>query len=110
MTELAKAITGWSVPAPQDFERGAPVRAFMFRANAHEGGSRVVMGKRYAEDGLAQGQAVLADLAVHPATARHVSWKIARHLVSDERRRRWWRRWQEPGSLPAATWRRYMPR
>lgn len=84
VTELAKAITGWSVPAPQDFERGAPVRAFMFRANAHEGGSRVVMGKRYAEDGLAQGQAVLADLAVHPATARHVSWKIARHLVSDE--------------------------
>lgn len=53
VTELAKAITGWSVPAPQDFERGAPVRAFMFRANAHEGGSRVVMGKRYAEDGLA---------------------------------------------------------
>ncbi|MFV3094081.1 DUF1800 family protein, partial [Pseudomonas sp. GW6] len=32
VTELAKAITGWSVPAPQDFERGAPVRAFMFRA------------------------------------------------------------------------------
>ena len=58
-------------------QRGAPVRAFMFRANAHEGGSRVVMGKRYAEDGLAGPSWPI----VHPATARHVSWKIARHLV-----------------------------
>jgi uncharacterized protein (DUF1800 family) len=83
VTELAKAITGWGVPMPQDFERGAPGSAFLFRANAHEGGARTVMGKRYAEGGMAQGKAVLADLAVHPATARHVSSKIARHLVSD---------------------------
>lgn len=56
----------------------------MFRVNAHEAGPRTVMGRRYAEAGVAQGQAILAALAVHPATARHVSTKIARHLISDE--------------------------
>lgn len=43
----------------------------------------MVMGKRYAQPGMAQGRAILADLAVHPATARHVSGKIARHLIRD---------------------------
>jgi len=83
VTEFAKAITGWGVPMPQDFQRGAPDSAFAFRANAHEAGARTVMGRRYAEAGVAQGRAILADLAVHPATARHVSTKIARHLISD---------------------------
>ncbi|SEL79897.1 Uncharacterized conserved protein, DUF1800 family [Pseudoxanthomonas sp. GM95] len=83
VTEFAKAITGWGVPMPQDFKKGTATSAFLFRPNAHEGGARTVMGKRYAEAGLGQGKAVLADLAVHPATARHVSTKIARHLISD---------------------------
>jgi uncharacterized protein (DUF1800 family) len=83
VTEFAKAITGWGVPMAQDFKRGAADSAFVFRANAHESGARTVMGKRYVEGGMGQGKAVLAALAVHPATARHVSTKIARHLVSD---------------------------
>lgn len=83
VTELAKAITGWGVPMPQDFKRGQVHSAFVFRANAHEGGARTVMGKRYPQAGMDQGKAVLAQLAVHPATARHVSSKIARHLISD---------------------------
>lgn len=83
VTEFAKAITGWGVPMPQDFSKGTAGNAFAFRANAHEGGARTILGKRYAEGGMGQGKAVLADLAVHPATARHVSLKIARHLISD---------------------------
>lgn len=83
VTELAKAITGWGVPMAQDFEHGQVQDAFVFRPDAHEGGARTVMGRHYPQAGMDQGKAVLAQLAVHPATARHVSTKIARHLISD---------------------------
>jgi len=80
--ELARAITGWSVPLPRDLDAGATT-AFRFRANAHEAGARQVLGQRYAATGEAQGRAILRDLALHPATARHVCGKLARHFVSD---------------------------
>jgi uncharacterized protein (DUF1800 family) len=41
------------------------------------------MGRRYPEGGVEQGEAVLADLARHPATAEHVAFKLARHFVAD---------------------------
>lgn len=80
--ELARAITGWSVPAARDRSTVAGAM-FQFRANAHEAGPRQVLGRRYAADGEAQGKAILRDLAVHPATARHVCGKLARHFISD---------------------------
>ncbi len=82
VVELAKAITGWGAPLRRDAESGA-TSAFVFRPGAHEPGARSVLGKRYAEAGEAQGRAVLRDLALHPATARHLSLKLARHFVSD---------------------------
>ena len=33
---------------------------------------------------MAQGRAVLADLAAHPKTARHLATKLARHFVADD--------------------------
>ncbi|MGH8028077.1 MAG: DUF1800 domain-containing protein [Pseudoxanthomonas sp.] len=84
VAELARAITGWGVPMQRDWDRGAPGSAFVFREAAHESGTRTVLGKRYAENGDRQGRAILADLATHPATARHLSYKLARHFVSDE--------------------------
>ena len=81
--ELARAITGWGVARPADrARRGGD--AFVFRAVAHEPGARRVLGKAYAEAGEAQGEAILRDLAVHPATARHLSLKLARHFVADQ--------------------------
>lgn len=80
--ELARAITGWSVPLPRDLDTGASA-TFRFRANAHEAGARQVLGRRYAAEGEAQGRAILRDLAVHPATAQHVCGKLARHFISD---------------------------
>ena len=80
--ELAKAITGWGTPLRRDL-RNTQGSAFVFRPGAHEPGARSVLGKRYAEGGEAQGHAILRDLAVHPATARHLSLKLARHFVSD---------------------------
>jgi uncharacterized protein (DUF1800 family) len=50
----------------------------------HEPGPLTVVGNTYHDSGVAQGRAVLADLARHPATAKHVATKLARHFVSDE--------------------------
>jgi uncharacterized protein (DUF1800 family) len=81
--ELARAITGWGTPLPREMQQGQARSAFVFRPGTHEPGARTVLGKRYAEGGEAQGRAVLRDLAVHPATARHLSFKLARHFVAD---------------------------
>ncbi|MFK0572676.1 DUF1800 family protein [Endozoicomonas sp.] len=78
--ELAKAITGWSVARPE----GKEDHGFLFRERAHQPGQRTVLGKKYPDTGTTQGEAILRDLAVHPATARYVSRKLARHMISDQ--------------------------
>jgi uncharacterized protein (DUF1800 family) len=57
---------------------------FVFREVAHEPGARTILGKRYADGGMQQGCRVLADLAMHPATANHLAFKLARHFVADQ--------------------------
>lgn len=81
VTELARAITGWGVPIRRDIA-SADAR-FLFRAAAHEPGARRVLGRTYAQTGEAQGRAILRDLALHPSTARHLAFKLARHFVAD---------------------------
>ena len=81
VTELARVLTGWSVAGP-DSEAGQP-GAFLFKPNWHEPGPRKLLGKTYAENGVDQGRAALDDLARHPATARHIATKLARHFVAD---------------------------
>ncbi|MDZ4363716.1 DUF1800 domain-containing protein [Brevundimonas sp.] len=93
VTELARALTGWSVPTARDQggRRGrrrpaameADTNGFVFRANSHEPGERTVMGRRYAEAGVEQGEAILRDLANRPETARRVAHRIATHFVAD---------------------------
>jgi uncharacterized protein (DUF1800 family) len=86
VTTFAAVITGWSMGggAPNGrFAEGEPGR-FEFREAIHEPGSKTVLGRRYRQEGVAQGEAVLRDLAVHPSTARHLATKIARHFVADE--------------------------
>lgn len=81
VTEFARAMTGWSVGGPREPER---LGQFVFRPAAHEPGVRTVMGRRYPQEGQDQAEAVMRDLAAHPATARHVCGKIARHFVADD--------------------------
>lgn len=81
--ELAKAITGWGTPLPRDAGHAGDGGGYVYRPVAHEPGARSVLGRRYADDGEAQGRAILRDLAVHPATARHLAFKLARHFVAD---------------------------
>jgi uncharacterized protein (DUF1800 family) len=84
VTEFARALTGWSAPAAR--ERGGVVTAsgFVFRAIVHEPGLRTVMGRRYPEGGVEQGQAILRDLANRPETGRRLARKIAVHFVADD--------------------------
>ncbi|PSC05453.1 hypothetical protein SLNSH_07625 [Alsobacter soli] len=82
VTALAQAITGWTIVGPQG-RMGEPGR-FMFNPRAHEPGDRTILGVRYPASGFGQGRAALLALARHPATARHVATKLARHFVADE--------------------------
>ena len=56
----------------------------MFRPELHEPGTKVVLGRRYAEEGFGQGVAVLRDLARERATAHFIATKLARHFIADE--------------------------
>ncbi len=84
VTEFARALTGWSTPFPGQLERGDFDSAFLYRPAAHEPGTRTVLGRRYEDTGFDQARAILADFALHPATARHLSLQLARHLVADD--------------------------
>ncbi|MEO0982976.1 MAG: DUF1800 family protein [Pseudomonadota bacterium] len=81
VTEFAKALTGWTVGNRHVGRNriGEPI----FSTLLHEPGARTVLGKRYAEDGRAQAEAILRDLANRPETARNIALKLARHIVSD---------------------------
>ena len=88
VTEFARALTGWTVsgigrgPAARMIG-GAPGQ-FQFAAMLHEPGARMIVGKRYDQAGEQQARAVLLDLAASPATARHLSTKLARHFAGDD--------------------------
>jgi uncharacterized protein (DUF1800 family) len=82
VTSLARIITGWTYAGRQG-QLGAP-GTFVFNANAHQPGAHRVMGKIYEADGVAQGEAVLSDIARHPSTAKFIATKFVRHFVADD--------------------------
>ena len=77
VTAFAEVLTGWRI-GQSDTGATPP-----FNPNWHEPGRKMLLGKSYPEGPDALGQ-VLHDLALHPATARFVSTKLARHFVADE--------------------------
>ncbi len=78
---LAKILTGWSLARPgKDADPGG----FKFHRLAHEPGGKTLLGRRYRDAGVAEGEAALADLARHPSTARHIAFKLARHFIADD--------------------------
>jgi uncharacterized protein (DUF1800 family) len=85
VTEFAGALTGWTIAGLPRIGRYAEPQpgGAAFVTMAHEPGTRRVMGKAYRGDGPEQALAVLDDLAAHPATARHVATKLARHFAGD---------------------------
>ena len=86
VTEFARAMTGWTVGGLGRAGRrdsGGDAGDFRFVAAIHEPGARTIMGKSYPPAGEAQAQAVLNDVAMHPATATHIATKLARHFAGD---------------------------
>jgi uncharacterized protein (DUF1800 family) len=74
--EVARAFTGWGI----DQRAGA----FVFRAASHDQAAKTVLGQRLpASQGKKDGEDVLDLLARHPSTARFISTKLCRRLVSD---------------------------
>jgi uncharacterized protein (DUF1800 family) len=81
VTSFANVLTGWTWINPDQPDRGGE---FIFNKRLHEPGAQTVLGKSYADTGMDQGHAVLADLARHAATAQHIAQKLAVHFVADE--------------------------
>jgi uncharacterized protein (DUF1800 family) len=82
VTNFAKVLTGWTIrQTVSDPDHGGE---FVYIKRAHEPGPQTVIGKDYDDAGTGQGRAVLADLARHPATAKHVAMKLARHFIADD--------------------------
>lgn len=81
VTALARILTGWGVARTPKALAGGD--GFNFTPRAHEPGAHTVLGVSYAEDGEAQGVKALSDLSRHPATARHIAFKLARYFVAD---------------------------
>jgi uncharacterized protein (DUF1800 family) len=82
VTTFAKVLTGWTfLPSATNPDHGGE---FVFNSLMHEPGEQTLIGKTYPSGGVQQGRSVLDDLARNPATARHVSTKLARHFIADE--------------------------
>jgi uncharacterized protein (DUF1800 family) len=82
VTTFAKVLTGWTFPPSMtNPEHGGE---FVFNPLMHEPGEQTLIGKTYPSGGVQQGRRVLDDLARNPATARHVSTKLARHFIADD--------------------------
>ncbi len=89
VTEFARVLTGWRVPLRELMAQTAAENAALpdggtrFDPAWHEPGPKHLLGRSYAEGPTALDE-VLRDLARHPATARFVATKLARHFVADE--------------------------
>lgn len=76
VTAFAKILTGYTVDT--DVESG-----FQFAPNRHEPGDKSFLGKTVISAGGDEAIRTLGGLAVHEATARHVSRKLAVHFLGD---------------------------
>ncbi len=76
--ELARILTGWTIDRPQ---QGG---GFIFRPQMHDMGTKILLGVSFAPAGEMEGERALDLLAAHPATARHLAFKLAQRFVADE--------------------------
>lgn len=96
--EVARAFTGWTVYpigiTPEWFKTGFEVGRevgffreghFLFRPDWHDATEKQVLGETIAAGGgREEGARVLDLVAAHPATARHISRKLAARFVCDD--------------------------
>ena len=76
IVNVAKAFTGWTMQPRQG-------TGFVFAANRHERGDKIVLGHTIRSGGIDEGERVLDVVAAHPSTARHIARKLVVRFVSD---------------------------
>ena len=77
---FARILTGWSIAREDEYDPGS----FLFRNRAHEPGEKILLGRRFAEDGEGEAIAAIGMLARHPSTAANLAIRMARHFVADD--------------------------
>ena len=75
--ELARILTGWTVPLAQG-------RAFDFVARQHDTGEKQLLGRTFKSGGVREGEEAILMLARHPATARRIATRLAATFVADQ--------------------------
>ena len=71
----------------QNFRPGAPpvdLSGFYFDAERHDFSPKIFLGHRIEGAGIAEGEHALDILASSPATATHLSFKLAQYFVADD--------------------------
>ncbi len=74
--ELARILTGWTVPLVQG-------KGFDFIARLHDNGDKVLLGRTFKSAGIREGEDAIRMLARHPATAQRIATRLARTFVAD---------------------------
>lgn len=78
---LARIFTGWGLINRGQQPSGKSL--FYFDSKRHDLSDKVFLGRTIKGTGQAEGEQALDILARHPATARHISYKLAQYFVSD---------------------------
>lgn len=76
--ELARCLTGWTVK--DHFWKGE----FTFDPDRHDPGEKVVLDRRIEPAGKKEAEGVLRRLAISPATADHIAFKLVQKFVCDD--------------------------
>jgi uncharacterized protein (DUF1800 family) len=95
VTELARILTGWTMVPEQPHRRrfvngmdntasGHGDSLFGFDPERHDNGTKNWLGNTVPPRGQMEGEFALDVLARHPATAKHIAFKLARRFVADE--------------------------
>jgi uncharacterized protein (DUF1800 family) len=81
VAELARVLTGWTINLGN----------FVFNPAIHDWGAKRVMdvnipagAPSQGQAGLAEGERIIEMLVAHPSTARYVSWKMLKWLLTPE--------------------------
>lgn len=87
--ELARILTGLGFaqsPAALSDGKVQPIGPYgaIFDASRHDFGDKTLLGRHFTGTGESEVEQALDMLARQPATARHVSFKLAQYFVSDK--------------------------
>jgi uncharacterized protein (DUF1800 family) len=89
VTTLARILTGWGfcpglLSRSQTRQPLPNPTGFCFDPHRHDDSDKTFLGQRLNGGGIEEVEQALDLLAQHPATARHISYKLAQYFVSDQ--------------------------